>query len=532
MKKLPIGIQTIEEIIDGGYVYVDKTASIFQLISDSKYYFLSKPRRFGKSLLISTLKAIFNGDKELFKDCQIYGLDYKWEKHPIIHLDFTQILTKSAEDLKASLKRKLVKIAESYGKSIDTSSLQESLTSLVEKLSENGQVVVLVDEYDKPLIDNLTNLAVAEANRELLNSFFETLKGLDSHLRFIFVTGVSKFSQVSLFSGFNHLKDITIHPAYATLLGYTEEEVSQFFDDRIKKIASERNQSNTQVIAEMREWYNGYRFSWGQPTVYNPYSTLSFLDTGRTQSYWFRTGTPSFLIEQVKKLPQTIVQLSGVRATESELLDIHTLSMMSLKALMWQTGYLTIQEYDQKNSLYQLDFPNKEVRKAFFDSLIQEFVGIESSSINLAALECKKELEHHDIKSFFRTINIFFAKIPYSLFNKGDEGTYQAIFLSLLEAMGIKVHAEEQTNVGRIDLLLEMAKIIYIFEFKIDKTADEALEQIGIKKYKEKFSKHNKEIATIGANFSSKKRNVADWKAIIYFPDGKEKLKLESENNG
>jgi len=232
-------------------------------------------------------------------------------------------------------------------------------------------VVVLVDEYDKPLIDNLEHIDTAEANRDLLKDFFGTLKGLDSYLRFVFVTGVSKFSQVSLFSGFNNLEDLTMSPDYATLLGYTEKEIPQFFGDRIKKIAAKK--SKKRVLDEMREWYNGYCFSWRAETVYNPHSTLNFLKTDRLESFWFETGTPSFLIEQVRKLPQSVVPLSGVNAARSELINIRSLRHINLKALMWQTGYLTIKEYNTTTSLYRLDFPNTEVRKAFFESLLQDF---------------------------------------------------------------------------------------------------------------------------------------------------------------
>ena len=523
MKKLPIGMQSIEEIIEGGYVYVDKTALIFQLITQGKYYFISRPRRFGKSLLVSTLKAILSGNKKLFKNCQIHSTDYDWHEHPVIYLDFTLFSTESTEELEEDLKKSLIATAKSYGKSIDSpTSARAGLISLVKALSTKNKVVVLVDEYDKPVIDNLDQKKLFQANRKLLRNFFASLKGLDRYLKLIFVTGVSKFSQVSLFSGFNNLNDITIDPEYATLMGYTQTEMHQFFSDRLKKLILKRSEegnpaSEKEILEEMKEWYNGYRFSWGQPAVYNPYSTLNFLNTGRVQSYWFRTGTPSFLIKQIKKIPQSIVPLSGVLATEDELLNIRSPRVTSFKTLMWQTGYLTIQGYNPKNCLYQLDFPNKEVRQAFFGSLIQEFAGLESSAVTLVSSECKRHLEKQNLSDFFNMINVFFAKIPYSLFKKGSEGTYHAIFLSLLEAMNIKTRAEEQTNIGRIDLIVEMKKAIFIFEFKIDKNAKKALQQIDLKKYKEKYLGNCKEIIAIGVNFSSKSRNISDWKSRSFF---------------
>ena len=518
MKKLPIGIQAIEEIIEKGYVYVDKTALISQLINEGKYYFLSRPRRFGKSLLLSTLKAIFNGKKELFKDCQIYHTQYKWQKCPILHFDFSQTPTDSSQNLETALKETLEYVAESYGVSLRGSSLQLQLGSLIRELSKDNQVVVLVDEYDKPLIDNLQRPEIVDSNRDLLRNFFGTLKGLDDHLKFVFVTGVTKFSQVSLFSGFNNLNDITLSPDYATLLGYTESEIHHFFQDRVQKLVAKKShsaeKSKEELLSDMKKWYNGYRFSWGMPAVYNPYSTLNFLQTGRVQNYWFRTGTPSFLIKQIQEWPQSVIPLSGIMATEDELLNIHTPTLINLKALMWQTGYLTIQDYNPTNHLYRLDFPNLEVRKAFFNSLIQDFAKIESSSVNFIGLDCQKNLEDQNLKDFFKIINVFFAKIPYSLFANRDEATYHALFLVLLEGMGIRARAEEQTNIGRIDLIVEIEKIIYIFEFKLDKSAEDALSQIAIKNYKEKYLNNYQLIIAVGVNFSSKTHNVSDWKAI------------------
>jgi len=517
MKKLPIGLQSIEEIISGGYVYVDKTAFIHKLISEGKYYFVSRPRRFGKSLFVSTLKAVLKGDRKLFHGCKIDSMDYSWGQHPIIHLDFSQIATHSLERLEDDLKDELLKIARFYGKPLDPPiSAQRGLIHLVEQLAQINKVVVLVDEYDKPIIDNLQRLETAEANRDFLRNFFGTLKGLDPHLKFVFVTGVSKFSQVSLFSGFNNLHDLTIHPEYATMLGYTEGEIRSFLHDQLRRVADKRNQSDDQTVEEMRQWYNGYRFSADKEAVYNPHSTLNFLSTGKRQGYWFRTGTPSFLIEQMKQFPQSAVEFSGSLAGENELLDIRNLRKINLKALMWQTGYLTIQKYDPSTHLYHLDFPNREVREAFFHSLLQEFAELESSDFNPQALECKKELEKRDLAAFFVRINGCFAKIPYNLFKDGNEGFYHAIFFSLLEAMGIKVRAEDKTNVGRIDLVCETSSTIYIFEFKMDRTAQEALQQIETKKYGEKYLQSGKEIMMVGANFSSKTRNISDWKSSLY----------------
>ncbi len=506
-KKLPVGIQTIETIIEDGYVYVDKTDFIHTLITTGKYYFLIRPRRFGKSLLVSTLSAIFRGKKSLFKGYKIYSLPLGWNSHPVIHLDFTQVVTSNSQELHDSLLRTFHTIAKESGKSIETPSLKEGFSNLVKALSLDGKVVILVDEYDKPIVDRLNNHDVAEANRELLKSLFETLKGLDAYLQFVFITGVSKFAQVSLFSGFNNLLDITTQQEYATFLGYTEEEILNYFPDYLSEIRK-RGLS----LEQMREWYNGYRFSRrSSATVYNPHSTLNFLIAKELGSFWFRTGTPSFLIKLIREAPQELLPLSGCMASEKELLDSYNSKSMSLKALMWQTGYLTFQKHDADLNLFQLDFPNKEVRGAFFDSLVYDLVKLDSGRTTLASAECKRYLEKRQVDLFFQLINLFFANIPYNLFQDTNEAFYHAIFLSLLEAMGIRVHAEQKTNLGRIDLVVELEKSLYIFEFKLNQSAKEALQQILDKNYLEKYSRYGKHLLLIGASFNSKTRNISEW---------------------
>ncbi len=524
MKKLPIGMQDIKNLIQDGYLYVDKTDIIYKLVTEGRYYFLSRPRRFGKSLLVSTLRAIFRGEKELFSDYFIYDTDYDWQQHPIIHLDFTRISSKNPEELRSELERTLHNIAHSYGQSIECPTLKAGLEDLVKKLSERGQVVFLVDEYDKPLIDNLHQIEIAEENRTILKEFYETLKGLSEYLRFVFVTGVTKFSQVSLFSGFNNLNDITISPRYATLLGYTESDLRKFMQDRIKKTAEElsltlADVTEESVLTDMKEWYNGYLFSWGALPVYNPHSTLSFLDTGRVQNYWYRTGTPTFLIEQISKYPDAAVEFSGILAEESELLDIANLTRLDLKPLMWQAGYLTIRGYNQSMRLYELDFPNREVREAFFKSLLHQFAKFDTSMLNAVALQCRRQLEGYQLTPFFETINALFARIPYALFTKGSEASYHAVFLAMLEAMGIKARAEQQTNIGRIDLVIELENCIYIMELKFNKSAEIALEQIESNKYKQRYSIENKDLVLLGINFSETTRNISEYKAILYRKD-------------
>lgn len=391
MKKLPVGIQVIREILEEGYVYIDKTLFAKELIEKGKHYFISRPRRFGKSLFLNTLEEIFKGNKDLFKDCAIYKSDYKWKRHPVIYLDFSQIESRNFKELESDLKEKLQEIAETYNIEISGPSIQSQLRKLVVGLAKKERVVVLVDEYDQPIINHLKSPKIAEENRDLLKNFFSALKSLDRYLEFTFITGISKFSHVSLFSGMNNLNDITMDPEYAGIMGYTEEEVKHYFAGHLESIVSERKEeSNAKVLDEVRTWYNGYRFSEGKVCVYNPFSTLKFMQNKKPKAYWYSTGTPSFLIDQLKKHPKSMVSLDGATAREDELMDITSLEEVDLRALMYQTGYFTIQDYNQISNRYHLGLPNEEVRTAFMNSLVRHFTDntdVRSSEKFVKALE-------------------------------------------------------------------------------------------------------------------------------------------------
>ena len=523
MKKLPIGIQNIEKILSAGeYVYVDKTTFAHQLIDEGiPYYFLSRPRRFGKSLFVNTLKHIFKGDKELFKECQIYESDYDWQEYPIIHFDFSRIANKSQKQLELGLEAVLNKIGKNYEIDLKGPSVQFKLEVLVEKLAEKNRVVVLVDEYDKPIINNLDHLEVAKQNRDLMRDFFGALKSLDEHLKFTFFTGVSKFSQVSLFSGLNNLTDITMNPKYAGMMGYTEEEIKRDFKEYIEEIAREKGLKKSDILSQLREWYNGYRFTEENTSVYNPYSTLRFLSEHKPQSYWYATGTPSFLIEQVKNRPQSVALLKGLKVSESLLSNINTFERIDLSALMFQTGYLTIKDYEEKQNAYFLDFPNKEVHDAFFDSLLQEFAEINPFQVSDKGDEVRKSLEDFDVPAFVHVMNSHFAKMSYHLFSKAQEGFYQAVFFTFLEKSGITTITEVATNIGRIDLACEINEVICIFELKLDQDGDIAFTQAERKKYRERFLGQDKSILVVGINFSSASRNISDWKGALFSPEGK-----------
>lgn len=524
MKKLPIGKQTLRKVFEDNCVYADKTSFAEELItSPIEHYFLSRPRRFGKSLFLDTLKEIFEGNKELFEGCHIYNSSgYHWEKHPVIFLDFSQIPNESSEMFKIGLKEVLEEVARSWKISIIGSSPQALLRSLVKELSKQNRVVVLVDEYDKPIIDRLNDLDVAKENRDVLSSFFGVLKSLDAQLRFSFITGVSKFSHVSIFSGGNNLTDLTMKPEYAGILGFTEKELKEHFSEHIQSIAQKRSQlqvsvTEKEILDEMRTWYNGYRFSQKKTYVYNPLSTLNFLNDGVSKAYWYVSGTPSFLIDQAKKHPESMVSLEGITTREEDLMDISSFDDIGVPALMYQTGYFTIKEYFEDTDSYQLGFPNKEVKSSFIGSLTKNFVPRLDSTSSVKLIQA---MENQQLAPFFKHLEMAIASFANTLFAGAKESTYHIVVLSIMHGMGLYPLSERSTNKGRIDVVLEMSKAIYIIEIKLDRTPEEALKQIHNQGYFKPYTQQGKEIVLVGANFSSETRNISGWKGEVLSESG------------
>lgn len=519
MKKLPVGIQSITKILSNDYVYVDKTEFVKKLIDEgTPHYFLSRPRRFGKSLFLNTLEEVFSGNKELFKGLYIYESNYCWETYPVIHLDFSKIANRTPEQLEKAIKTRLEILSKKNSVSIITNDVEVALDTLITEIAEKtgNKVVVLVDEYDKPIIDRLDNLETAQTNKDILKGFFGALKPLDDYLQFTFITGISKFSHVSLFSGLNNLNDITMDPRYAGIMGYTEEEVKHSFSEHIRSMSKEGREES--ILEEVKDWYNGYRFSRSNICVYNPFSTLNFMNKKYLGRYWYSTGTPSFLINEIKKHPRSMIPLDGTLAREDELTDISSLEEIDLKALMYQTGYFTIQDYNQISNRYYLGLPNEEVRTAFMNSLVKNF----TKNIDVRSSEkFLKALESYQLDILFKEVKTGFSSFAYQVFSGAKEKTYQAMILSMLYGMGFEPISEKSTNTGRIDVVLEMPKSTYIIELKLDSSAKTALEQIIEKEYFKPYTYKSKEIAIIGANFSSEKRNISDWKGELLSESGK-----------
>jgi len=508
MRKLPIGISTLRDIIHEGYVYVDKTQHAYKLITEGKYYFLSRPRRFGKSLFLDTLKEIFQGNKELFKGLYIYD-KFDFEKHPVIRISFNDGGFKSKKDFNQYLYQVLDKNQRDLGIECPKDfTMSGCFKRLIEEACNKyeKQVVVLIDEYDKPILDNIEDTVIAREMREELKNFYSVIKGADEYIRFAFLTGVSKFSKVSLFSGLNNLNDITVDKNFATICGYTQDDIETSFADHLEG----------QDFDKIREWYNGY--SWLGESVYNPFDILLFIQKGFVyDNYWFSTATPTFLLKLIEKNQYFLPNLENVVA-DSTLLDSFDVNNIRLETLMWQTGYLTISEYFEgaKGLKYKLSLPNREVQISLF-SHIANFITKNYQS-ELEQENIYNALVGFDFGKLEMNIKSIFASIPYHLFTNNKmyeyEGYYVSVFYAYLKALGIKLTAEDVTNKGRIDLTLKLPNAIYVTEFKID--GSDALAQIKSKKYHEKYLSENKPVYLVGINFDISERNISkiEWEQI------------------
>jgi len=514
MKNLPIGIQTFEELIREGYVYVDKTKLIHDLFAKGgKYYFFSRPRRFGKSVLISTLAELFRGNKELFKGLWIYD-QIEWASYPVIHIDFSLINFESPEELKKSLGKFLKDTAISFGVQLeDKIHYKESFIELIKKLSSKEKVVILIDEYDKPILEFLEKgkIETAYEIRAVLKSFYSVIKGADPFIRFVFITGVSKFSRVSIFSDLNNLNDITLSDKFSTLVGYTEPELHHYFSSYIDWLAEKLGKPSAILIEDIRRWYNGY--SWdGANFVYNPFSILNLFDTGRFKNFWFSTGSPAFLIQFLKKRKKDLVDFENFQAS-SDVFDTYDLEDLDIVAILFQTGYLTVKKIITNPDLtetYHLSYPNLEVRSSFFSHLFRAFINIEKSESQRILDRITGAIKKGNIDLFIQEIKSLFASIPYQIFIEEKEAYYHSLIYLILKLSGAVLHGEVPTNIGRIDAVLETVNTIFIMEFKVG-SADEAMKQIKQMKYVEPYLGNSKKKVLLGVGFDPEKRNIGDY---------------------
>ena len=487
-------------------MYVDKTEHIYKLLVHGSVYFFSRPRRFGKSLLISTLNEIFEGEKELFKGLWIYNADYAWKKHPVVRLDFSKKKAENRDDLKGFILYQLKNIAGKYGVSLERNQYDEAFDELLTKLSQINKVVILIDEYDKPIIDNIENKELAIELREILKGFYTIIKACDEHIRFVFLTGVSKFSKAGVFSGLNNLKDISMDTRYSSLLGMTRREVVTCFKEHIDWFAKSEGIGNTELIKKITDWYNGFCFSGICEKVFNPFSMLLLFDNARFSNYWFESATPSFLIKLIKEKNFDLTGFDGVNISESAFSSYEIENLKTIP-ILFQTGYLTIAGYNKERMEYTLAYPNFEVKNSMTECLTEAYSFVDREFVHGYAWKLIDALRDHDFELFFDTLRIFFANIPYDLqINK--EKYYQTVFYLIFSLVGLKVEAEVKTNKGRIDGVI-IDKNVYIFEFKFNGDKNKALSQIKEKQYFEKYQGMDKEIYLFGVEFTD--RNVGDW---------------------
>ncbi len=528
MKKLlPIGIQTFRKIREENYLYVDKTKQIYDLITTGTTYFLSRPRRFGKSLLISTLEAIFKGEKKLFQGLDIERMDYDWKTYPVVRIDFSSLSKDDPETLEKSLKKRLLNIAKEYNICLETDTLiADCFTDLLYALFKIDRVVLLIDEYDAPIIKHIgNNVELAAQNREFLKEFYTVIKGQDQYLKFVFLTGISKFSKVGVFSGLNNLKDITMDSRFCDLLGWTQKEMEENFGGYTEALAKEDGLDVGKTSKKIKHWYNGYRFSVKDLYVYNPFSTLLLLDKKFFDFHWFETGTPSFLVELMKGQPSFLLEEMLDNELSAEAFSSYEIEHLDPLPLLLQTGYLTIKEVRKTpdETLYKLDYPNFEVKRALVMNLLGSYAHVNKtlSRSHLEKLICS--LDQNNLGNFFETLRIFFANIPYTIQLK-QEKYYQTIFYLIFSLLGLRIQAEVTTNRGRIDAVVELKKSVYIFEFKLFGTHQEALAQIKKKRYHEKYLDSGKKITLVGAAFDPEERNIGEYTEATAYCDQEDKL--------
>jgi hypothetical protein len=507
--KLPIGLQDFRGLRQDGYLYVDKTRHIHRLITEGKYYFLSRPRRFGKSLLLSAIKEVFLGSRWLFEGLWIVD-EWDWsQRFPVVHVSFSSLGYKEI-GLEASLLRMLDDEAAKQGVSLEGQGLGYRFKELLQKTAEtHGPVVLLIDEYDKPLIDYLDkeSLPTALAHQKLLKSFYSVLKDSDAHLRLLFITGVSKFSRVGVFSDLNNLRDITFSPVYNTITGITQDELEAYFGQEMDAIAEAQAHLPATLRAAIKTWYNGY--SWdGLAFVYNPFSLLSYFADRQFQNFWFTTGTPTFLINLLKE--RVLYDLTEIQTGPSSF-ESYDLERLDTVPLLFQTGYLTIKQYDADFGLYTLSYPNKEVRDSMLQYLLAAFRHTEIHTSTPAVVQLYRAFYADDLPKVIELVNSMFQSVPYPIFHQNTENLYHALVHLMFTYLGVYTQSEVNTASGRVDCVVQTPTHVYLLEFKLDHPAAEGLQQIVDKDYAAPYRALGKKMTGVGVRFGSAEKKVVEW---------------------
>ena len=510
--KYPIGIQNFEKIRREGFVYVDKTALIYKLVDEGSYYFLSRPRRFGKSLLISTLEAYLSGKKELFKGLAIEQLEKDWTEYLIFHLDLNVGEYKTEESLYEKLDAFLTPLERQYGTLPSLHEAGQRFEYVIgQAYKKTGKrVVILVDEYDKPLLATIAHPELQDSFRTTLKAFYGVLKSMDGCIKFALLTGVTKFGKVSVFSDLNNLIDLSMNRRYQSICGITKEEITKYFDESVHELAEGYGMSYDAALARLKEDYDGYHFVNNGVDVYNPFSLLNTFANCEFGRYWFETGTPSYLVEVMKQDNYPLPDLTQEQVTGDFLNSIDSMSKNPIP-LIYQSGYLTIKSYDPRFGFYTLGFPNKEVEEGFADYLLPFYTNVKQGDSAFFIGNFINELEMGRIDDFMRRMATMLADTDYKVV--GDSELYfQNAFYLISRMLGFYTEVERETSDGRMDMTVKTKDYVYIFEFKLDGSADDALRQIDAKGYAKPFALDSRKLIKVGVNFSLEKRRIEEWR--------------------
>ena len=513
LKRLPVGIQTYSEVVDRDCLYVDKTEYICKMMELSKYIFLSRPRRFGKSLLVSTLQAYFEGRRELFKGLYIDSVEKEWTEYPVLRFSMATAKHDSVEDLKQEISGKLSVYEQIYGKGLpDEVNLNQRLQGLIERAHAQAgrRVVVLIDEYDAPLLDVAHKKDSFEGLRQVMRNFYSPLKDCDPHLQFVFITGITKFSQLSIFSELNNLVNISMDEDFAAVCGISTEEVLTQMPDYLDRLALAMQQTREETLDALKRQYDGYHFTWPSPDIFNPFSLILAFAKNKINSYWFESGTPTFLIEKMREFNVVPSMLKPTMSMVSAF-DAPTESMSSIIPLLYQGGYFTIKDYDDLTDLYVLDVPNTEIRIGLMESLLPNYIQIDSYKGVSTVARMYLALYNEDLDGMLSLLQSYLLTIPYCN-DANSEGHYQQLLYVIFSLMGRYVDVEVHTATGRVDMVMRTDKSLYLFELKLNKSAEAAMRQIDLNDYASKFVLSGLPVVKVGINFDAERRTIGNWK--------------------
>ena len=512
LKRLPLGIQTFSNIIEDDMLYIDKTEYIWNMIHTSKYIFLSRPRRFGKSLLCSTLQAYFEGRKDLFKGLFIETVEKEWTVYPVLRLSMASGKHMEKEQLERYLGNRLAEYEEKYGINNPATDNNDRLTALIQAAyhKTGKKVVIIIDEYDAPLLDVVHEETTLPVLRNVMRNFYSPLKDSDPYLQFVFLTGITKFSQLSIFSELNNLMNISMDEEYAAVCGITKEEMMTQAYDYIERLANANKWTHEETVRQLAKQYDGYHFTWPSPDIFNPFSLLNAFARNRINNYWFASGTPTYLIEMLRKFDVVPADISNMQALASDF-DAPTENMASITPLLYQSGYVTIKDYDSTSLLYTLDIPNGEIRIGLMDCLLPNYVSMRKEAGNTTIAKMYLALNKEDLDEMFRLLQAYLLTVPYCD-NANSEGHYQQLLYVIFSLFGRYVDVEVHTPTGRVDIVMKTAKALYLFELKLNMSAQAAMKQIDLKDYASKFALSGLPVVKVGINFDSERRTIGDWK--------------------